>query len=161
MILIKNIYNFYRNRRSAIILLLNRLIYSDSFSYGKNVYVRKGFVVTIEESGYVQIGNNCFFNNNCSINCLEKISIGDDCIFGENVHIYDHNHIYIDQNIPINSQGFKCREVKIGSNCWIGTNVVILRGVTVGDHCVIGAGCVVYKDIPSNSIVINQQVRSM
>ncbi|WP_455266069.1 DapH/DapD/GlmU-related protein [Phascolarctobacterium sp.] len=41
----------------------------------------------------------------------------------------------------------------IGSHCWVGSNVVILKGVTIGDNCVIGAGCVITEDIPSNSIV--------
>lgn len=29
--------------------------------------------------------------------------------------------------------------------------------VTIGDNCVIGAGCIIYKDVPDNSVVINQQ----
>ena len=37
-------------------------------------------------------------------------------------------------------------------NCWIGANVVILKGVTIGDNVIIGAGAVIHKDIPSNSI---------
>ncbi|MDN0066650.1 DapH/DapD/GlmU-related protein [Bacteroides gallinaceum] len=42
-------------------------------------------------------------------------------------------------------------------HCWIGSNVVILKGVTIGNNCVIEAGCVVYKDVPDNSVVMNQQ----
>ena len=39
----------------------------------------------------VKIGDNVFFNNGTSIAAKEKIEIGDNCIFGENVKIYDHN----------------------------------------------------------------------
>lgn len=48
---------------------------------------------------------------------------------------------------------FKAATITIGKNCWIGTNVVILKGTTIGDNCVIGAGCVVSGDIPKGSIV--------
>ena len=34
---------------------------------------------------------------------------------------------------------------------------MILKGVTIGDNCVIGAGCIVYKDVPSNTVVVNKQ----
>ena len=42
--------------------------------------------------------------------------------------------------------------IKIGNNCWIGANVVILPDVTIGDNSVIGAGSIVTKDIPANVI---------
>jgi len=43
--------------------------------------------------------------------------------------------------------------VRIGSNCWIGANAVILPGVQLGDNVVVGAGSVVTKSFPSNVIV--------
>ena len=42
--------------------------------------------------------------------------------------------------------------IRIGNNCNIGWNAIILPGVTIGDNCVIGAGAVVTKDIPDNSV---------
>lgn len=43
--------------------------------------------------------------------------------------------------------------IKIGSNCFIGNGVTILKNVTIGDNVIIGAGAVVSKSIPSNSVV--------
>ena len=43
--------------------------------------------------------------------------------------------------------------IRIGNNCWIASNAVILKGAEIGDNCVIGAGCVVKGVIPSGSIV--------
>ncbi len=42
--------------------------------------------------------------------------------------------------------------IRIGSNVWIGANVVILPDVTIGDNSVIGAGSIVTKDIPANVV---------
>ncbi len=43
-------------------------------------------------------------------------------------------------------------QIRIGDNCNIGWNAIILPGVTIGKNCVIGAGAVVTKDIPDNSV---------
>ena len=42
---------------------------------------------------------------------------------------------------------------RIGENCFIGGNSLILPGVEIGDNCVVGAGSVVTKSVPPRSIV--------
>ncbi|WNJ96085.1 acyltransferase [Vibrio ruber] len=44
-------------------------------------------------------------------------------------------------------------DVRIGKNCHIGCNSLILPGVTIGDSCIVAAGAVVTKDVPSNTLV--------
>lgn len=119
--------------------------------------MRAGFHLIIEEKGRITIGENCFFNNYCSLVSRSQISIGRGTIFGENVKIYDHNHLYKDISKSIKVQGYKSAPISIGNHCWIGSNVVILKGVTIGDNCVIGAGCVIAKSIESGSVIINSQ----
>lgn len=48
----------------------------------------------IDKKGEVRIGDDVFFNNYCSLNAIDSISIGDGTVFGENVKVYDHNHCY-------------------------------------------------------------------
>ena len=153
----KLLYVKFRNLRSKLIICFFKSVYGAKFQTEEGLYVRKGFTVTIEENGFISIGRDVFFNNFCSLNALEEIEIGDDCIFGENVHIYDHNHKYSNKSIPVNSQGFTKKKVSVGSNTWVGSNVVILKGVSIGKHCVIGAGCVVFKDVPENHVLVCKQ----
>lgn len=134
-------------------LLYYKIIYGKKLKIGKRIRFRDRFRVNIEKPGKVIIGSNCFFNNDCSINCLEQISIGNDCIFGENVKIYDHNHKFSDSTTIIQKQGFSTKPISIGSNCWISSNVTILKGVTIGNNCVIGAGCIVKEDVLDNCIL--------
>lgn len=107
--------------------------------------------------GELVIGNGVFFNSFVSINCMKKIVIGNNCLFGENVKIYDHNHIFNEKKL-IKEQGFKCKEIKIGNNVWIGSNCVILKGVNIGDNVVIGAGTIVRKDIPSETVIYSDSI---
>lgn len=128
-------------------------IFTHNIIVNTQLNFRKDFEINVEKNALVSIGNNVFFNNGCSINAHKSIKIGNDCIFGENVKLYDHNHIFSDLTKPISKQGFKCQEIVIGNNCWIGSNVVILAGTKLGNHVVIGAGCVISGEIASNTII--------
>lgn len=126
--------------------------------FGKNISFRNYIHVLVQDGAILEIEDNVFLNNFCSINCLDHISIGENTLFGENVKLYDHNHAY--QNVPefkIFHNEFTKAPIKIGKNCWLGSNVTILKGVTIGDNCIIGAGCTIYKDIPANTTVMNKQ----
>lgn len=61
--------------------------------------------------------------------------------------------------MPIKEQGYSTGKVHIGSHCWIGSNVTILKGANIGDNCVIGAGCVINGEVPSGTIIkINNNI---
>lgn len=130
-----------------------KCIYGSKLKIGKNVTWRHGFAVMIADYGIIEIGEDCFFNNYCSINANQKVTIGAGSIFGENVRIYDHNHRFNKLEKKIKDQGFSNSEVHIGNNCWIGSNVTILKGTNIGNNCVIGAGCVIGGTIEDNTIV--------
>jgi len=121
---------------------------------GNNVSLRGRINFSFCENGSIEIGEYTFLNAGCSINSLEHIKIGANCLFGENVKLYDHNHAYSNENnIPIKDQGYTTAPIEIGNNCWIGSDVTVLKGVVIGDNCVIGAGSLVIKSIPSGSIM--------
>lgn len=140
---------------------LYRLLFGKGFHIGKHTTFRRDFRVYLEPGATLSIGQNCFFNHGCSINVLQEVQIGDGCLFGENVKIYDHNHRFSLKNQPIKAQGFSVGEVVIGSHCWLGSNAVILKGVHIGDHCVIGAGAVIDRDIPARTLVTAGRILTM
>ena len=111
----------------------------------------------VRSGGELNFGNKVAFNSGCKIVCHQKIQIGDNTIFGPNVLIYDHDHIF-DCETGVKRKEYKCSEIVIGKNCWIGANTVILRGTHIGDNCVIGAGCVIKGDFESGSRIIQKRV---
>jgi acetyltransferase-like isoleucine patch superfamily enzyme len=48
---------------------------------------------------------------------------------------------------------------RIGSDCWIGDNAVVIAGTQIGNGAVIGAGSVVTKNVPSYAIVAGNPAR--
>ncbi|MDE6407078.1 MAG: acyltransferase [Anaeroplasmataceae bacterium] len=138
--------------RKTLIMMRYKLKFRSRLNY-KKLYFNKGFRILIEKPGKLSIGNRTFFNNYCSINCLNHIEIGNNCLFGEGVKLYDHNHIFNIDSKLIRDCDLKCGEIIIGNNCWIGSNAVILSGTKIGDNCVIGAGAIVKGNIASNSIL--------
>jgi len=119
-----------------------------------NLNSRKNLNVIIN-GGELSFGKNCFVNNNCSFNCLEKISVGDDTIFGESVKVYDHNHM-IGDGYLVDKNNFLTSPVTIGKNCWFGSNVVILKGVNITDKVIVGANSTVHKSICESGIYVNE-----
>jgi acetyltransferase-like isoleucine patch superfamily enzyme len=132
---------------------------SRNLQLGKSLDLRNYISIWVGKNAVLKIGNNVFINNYCSINCLKEIEIGENTLFGEGVKIYDHNHQYLYENdqLTVSSKEFSLDAIKIGKNCWLGSNVVVLKGVTIGDNSIIGAGCVIHKDVPENSVIVNQQ----
>lgn len=122
------------------------------FVVGANVICRnfENFHVS---SGKLILHDGVFINNSCSFNCMERIEIGAGTMMGEGVRFYDHDHVYTAEKIE--KWQWTTAPIRVGRDCWIGSNVTILKGVTIGDNTIIGAGCLIRNDIPSNSVVYN------
>lgn len=134
---------------------------------GQNVQIFKNCRIEAIESYLTKkftpqliIGNNVSINNNVHIGCISSIAIADNVLIGSNVTIIDHNHgststddLRVAPRLrELTSRGF----IKIESNVWIGSNVIILPNVTVGRNSVIAAGSIVTRDIKPYSIHYNK-----
>lgn len=108
-------------------------------------------VLVAGENAFLTIGDGTYFNEGTMISSLESVSIGTGCRFGPGVKIFDNNHRFSAQGGV--SQEHTSAPISIGNRCWLGANVIILKGTQIEDHCVIGAGCVVQGNIPAGSIV--------
>lgn len=117
---------------------------------GKKLTTESNVQLAAVYGGKLSIGDNVYFNSNCIIVCRKFVKIGNECIFGPNVCIFDHDHNFGAQG---KTSGYKCSDIEIGENCWIGSGSIILRGSKIGNNCVIGAGCIIRGTIPSNSLV--------
>ncbi|WP_157503081.1 acyltransferase [Mangrovimonas xylaniphaga] len=133
--------------------LIFKLDLKSSIQINENVNFAGKSKLLALDGGVLKIGQGTFVNTNCSFNALDEVKIGENCLFGESVKIYDHNHRFNVKGQLLKEQNYSLGKVTIGNNTWVGSNVVILKGVTIGNNVVIGAGCVLNMDIPNDTLV--------
>lgn len=104
----------------------------------------------------ITIGNNCNFGDYLHLTCINRIQIGNNVLTGRWVTITDNGHGTTDYEIltiPPNKRSLYSKgPVIIEDDVWIGDKVTILPDVTIGKGAVVAANSVVTKDIPPYSI---------
>lgn len=88
-------------------------------------------------------------------------TIGDDVLFGDHVQVLSgkRQHSFADPHRTIQESPKEFVRVEIGSNCWLGTNSVLMADL--GCNCVVGAGSVVTKPVPKNSIAVGNPAQAI
>ena len=109
--------------------------------------------------GTLRIGAKSVIGIRNTINCWIDISIGDACLFGDDIYVCDFDHVTTSLEVPIKDQGIVKTPVRIGPDCWLGTKVSVLRGTRVGRGSVLGAHAVARGDIPEYSIAVGAPAR--
>ncbi len=93
----------------------------------------------------IELGERVFFNFNCVVLDVCKVTIGSFTLFGPNAQVYTATHPFDAVQRRKVEYG---KPVEIGSDVWVGGGAIILPGVKVGSRAVIGAGSVVTRDVP-------------
>lgn len=131
---------------------------------GENLYLQGP--VYFDYGHFTKFGKNCYANFNFTVLDCAPVEIGDNTFFGPNVALYTPMHAFHHEKRrqQVRDDGSLydyeyAKPIKIGSDCWIAGNVVVIGGVTIGDGCVIGAGSVVTRDIPPHSLAVGNPCR--
>lgn len=102
----------------------------------------------------LNIEEGCSVGYNNHIVALRKVVLGKYVQTANNVYISDNTRDYKRVDIPIMHQPLKfLGEVHIGGGSLIGEGVSVI-GSKIGCNCIIGANSVVIKDIPDRSVAV-------
>ena len=136
---------------TAINIRLINFIFQKILRINSEVPFMVHYTSTVSKTVYLGKGVAQYFANSggCYIQGINNIYIGDYSIFAPGVKIISANH---DKN-DYHSHDTSKSPIKIGKNCWLGANSVILPGVELGDNVIVGAGAVVTKSFPDNVIL--------
>lgn len=111
---------------------------------GDSVWMQPPFYC--DYGSHILLGERVYFNFNCVILDVCRVTIGDYSFFGPGVQIYTALH-------PMNAELRRTQEfgkpVEVGSDVWVGGGAILCPGVKIGSKSVIGAGSVVTRAIPA------------
>jgi acetyltransferase-like isoleucine patch superfamily enzyme len=99
--------------------------------------------------GDVKVGNNTWIGPFTILDGSGGLEIGSNCSISAGVQIYSHDTV--SRSISGGAASVVRSGTKIGSDCYLGPNVVVAKGVVIGDRVVIGANSLVLVDIPAGS----------
>lgn len=154
-----------RERCRNLCLLLNatredqreerRRLLAELFARETDVWLQPPFFCDYGTN--IDLGRQVYFNFNCVVLDVARVTIGNNVMFGPAVQIYTATH-------PIDAterrSGLEyAKPVRIGSDVWVGGGAILCPGVTVGDGTVIGAGSVVTRDIPPGVVAAGNPAR--
>lgn len=111
---------------------------------GDTVWMQPPFFCDYGEN--IQLGERVFFNFNCVVLDVCRVTIGSFTLFGPAVQLYTAMHPF---NAELRRREEFGKPVTIGDDVWVGGGAIILPGVTIGSRSVIGAGSVVTRDVPA------------
>lgn len=125
---------------------LRRRILKELFGKGgESVWMQPPFYC--DYGSNILLGERVFFNFNCVVLDVCRVTIGDFTLFGPAVQIYTATH---PMNAELRRKQEFAKPITIGSDVWVGGGAILCPGVTVGSKTVIGAGSVVTRDLPAN-----------
>lgn len=139
-------------KNSTILIGEGSVINSGSLTNLLGLYQRTIFVARY--GGAIVIGKNSGISGS-TIYSMDEIRFGDNCMIGANCKIIDNDFHPLDINKRLaNKPSDICKKpIKIGNNCFLGMNSIILKGTILGNNCVVGAGSVVSGSFPDNVII--------
>lgn len=140
---------------------------------GKNIQVLGKY--TLRGKSNINIGNNCVIypdvvfwgDGELTIGadskigdhvmfCYHKgggITIGKGVAIAANCYLIDLEH-GVKKDIYITKQNNEIAPIIIGDDCWLGTNVSILKGTKLNNGCVCGAMSLIKGSYPENAIIV-------
>lgn len=165
-LLLKGVPVIYNSRGARLKIGDDVTIRSSFLSNLIGLYSRT-IIVTRKAGTVVEIGNHVGMSGT-TIYARKGVYIGDNTCIGGNCKILDNDFHPLDyetRNEQLrhvrggDSDLIPSREIRIGKNCFIGCNSIILKGTVLGDGCVVGAGAVVSGIFPDNSVIAGNPAR--
>lgn len=155
------------NKKGAELTIGDNVTIKSSFLSNLVGLYSKTIIVTRAPGAYIRIGDNVGMSG-VTIYARKGIEIGENTAIGGNTKILDNdfhpieaetrNKLLADKNGG-DSDLVPAKPIKIGKNCFIGCNAIILKGTELGDGCVVGAGAVVSGKFEANSVIVGNPAR--
>lgn len=145
---------------------------------GKPVYLGRGVRLVVEGDGVLELGcgayiddycrlqvsrgarmsfgKGCYLNTNCRVVAVEDVEIGAHTMFGPNVCVFDHDHVFDAGGVR---RDLISAPIVVGERCWLGANSLVTGGVSIADKICVGGGCVVTHPLVEPGVYVGAPSR--
>ena len=124
-----------------------------AYGFGRGTSVYDSCLVL----GDVTVGEDSWIGPFTVLDGSGGLVIGDRTTVSSGVQIYTHESL--GRTLSGGEEPVTRRSTTIGSDVYLGPNVVVSMGVTIGDRAVIGANSLVVDDIPSGARAFGNPAR--
>lgn len=158
---LKGVPVIFNTKGAALSLGDNCIIKSSFLSNLVGLYSRT-IIVTRTPEARIVIGDNVGISG-ATLYARKGIWIGDNTNIGGNVKILDNDFhpLEIEARLADDKEKIGASPIRIGKNCFIGCNSIILKGTELGDGCVVGAGAVVSGRFEANTVIAGNPAREI
>jgi acetyltransferase-like isoleucine patch superfamily enzyme len=120
---------------------------------GENVVIGFGTVFLYRD---VAIGDNVLIGmyntiHHCDFGSYVVVAEGCRFLSGSRYHNFERT------DIPMAVQGGRLRRIRVGNDCWVGANAIVMSDI--GSGSVVGAGAVVTAPVQALTIVAGNPAR--
>ncbi len=140
----------FSDRRYPARRLLQHVFWQKILRINGNVPWPVHFTSMVRMPKNIERGDRCpGLSMGCYLDGRNGIILGKNVWLGPRVSIISMNHDTQDYNQYVREE-----PVRIGDNCWLATNAIILPGVQLGNHVIVAAGAVVTRSFLEDDILI-------
>ena len=135
-----------------------RLVVADGgvMELGHGAYIDDRCRLQVCRGARVSLGEGCYLNTNCRVVAAEDISVGEHTMFGPNVCVFDHDHVFDDEGVH---GDLISAPIAIGERCWLGANVLVTKGASIADRICVGGGVVVTRPLEEPGVYVGTPAR--
>src|SRR6056297_3748868 len=120
---------------------------------GDNCRFFKGITYTYGHN--ITVGDNTVVHDDVHLDDRGKLTIGDRASISDGVHIYSHDHDIVDQTSVRNYHTI------IEDNARVTYDSMVRAGCRIGENSIVGARAVVQGDVPDHHIVVGMPAKSV
>jgi acetyltransferase-like isoleucine patch superfamily enzyme len=120
---------------------------------GDNCRFFKGITFTYGHN--ISVGDNVVIHDDVHLDDRGKLTIGDRASISDDVHLYSHDHDVVDQTEVANYHTI------VGEDARVTYDAMVRAGCRIGENAIVGARSVVQGDVPDHHIAAGIPAKSL
>jgi len=120
---------------------------------GENCRFFKG--ITFSYGHNITVGDNTVVHDDVHLDDRGKLTIGNRVSISDGVHVYSHDHDVVDQTEVTNYHTI------VEDDARVTYDAMVRAGCTIGENSIVGARAVVQGDVPAHHIAVGTPAKSV